>query len=136
MFISSTDDFSFFAVLDFRAVLSFDYWVRYVEEELNDRIPNKTKLIFSQLPYQLPRKLSETLHFNVESRDFNFKRRSTNFDSVFVNILNKRWQTLDLVSMMRELKRSFHVFHVFKDSVSIKDSLSSLPRFIRKEPTV
>ena len=42
-------------------------------------------------------------------------------------ILNKRWQTIDVKSMMSELQRSSSDFMV------IKDSLSSVHRFKRKE---
>ena len=42
-------------------------------------------------------------------------------------ILNKRWQTLDLKSMMSELQRSSAGFMV------TKDTLSSVNRFKRKE---
>ena len=101
-------------------------------EELNARIPNKTKLVFRQERHRLPQTLSETLQVNVDPRTLNFEQ-SNYRKSAFINILNKRWQTLDLVSMIRELKRSLHEFEY---NVSITDSLSSLPRFIRKEPTV
>ena len=42
-------------------------------------------------------------------------------------ILNKRWQTLDVKSMMSELRRSR------SDLMAIKDTLSSVHRFKRKE---
>ena len=42
-------------------------------------------------------------------------------------ILNKRWQTLDVKSMMSELERSYSRFMVEKDT------LSSVHRFKRKE---
>ena len=102
-------------------------------DELNDRIPNKIKFVFGQAFYHdLPEILSETLQVNVDTWDLNLDQ-SKYCESAFINILNKRWQTLDLVSMIRELKRSLHEF---ESNVSINDSLSSLPRFIRKEPTV
>ena len=128
LFISSTDDFSFFAVLDF---CPFKYVMEMgdVVEELNDRIPNKTKLIFGQRRRRFSQTLSETLQVKVDPWILNFAQSK----SAFINILNKRWQTLDLVSMMRELKRSLHEFEY---NVSINNSLSSLPRFISKEPTV
>ena len=44
-------------------------------------------------------------------------------------ILNKRWQTLDVKSMMSELQRSSFRFMVEKDT------LSSVHRFKRKEGT-
>ena len=42
-------------------------------------------------------------------------------------ILNKRWQTLDLKSMMSELQR------VPSGIITVKDTLSSVHRFKRKE---
>ena len=42
-------------------------------------------------------------------------------------ILNKRWQTLDVKSMMSELQRSSSMFRV------TEDTLSSVHRFKRKE---
>ena len=42
-------------------------------------------------------------------------------------ILKKRWQTLDVKSMMSELQRSYSGF------MGIKDTLSSVHRFKRKE---
>ena len=101
-------------------------------EELNARIPNKTKLVFGQMHHRFPQTLSETLQVNVEPWDLNFALRKYR-ESAFINILNKRWQNLDLVSMMRELKRSLHKFGC---SVSINNSLSSLPRFNSEYSTV
>ena len=51
-------------------------------------------------------------------------------------IFNKRWQTLDVISMMQELKRaSFKQFGYYRDTqMFIKvDSLSCLPKFQKKE---
>ena len=42
-------------------------------------------------------------------------------------ILNKRWQTLDVISMMSELQRSSSGF------METRDTLSSVHRFKRKE---
>ena len=46
---------------------------------------------------------------------------------MLTEILNKRWQTLDVKSMMSELQRSPSEF------VVMKDTLSSVHRFKRKE---
>ena len=52
---------------------------------------------------------------------------STTNVKVFPDILKKRWQTLDLKSVMSELERSSSRFMV------TKDTLSSVHRFKRKE---
>ena len=46
---------------------------------------------------------------------------------ILLEILNKRWQTLDLKSMMSELQRSI------RKTVITEDTLSSVHRFKRKE---
>ena len=48
-------------------------------------------------------------------------------ENMLPEILNKRWQTLDVKSMMSELQRSCSRFMV------TKDTLSSVHRFKRKE---
>jgi len=49
------------------------------------------------------------------------------FLDTMLKVLSKRWQTLDLISMMRELQRTLpHM--VSGHLVTINDSLSSLPR--------
>jgi len=58
---------------------------------------------------------------------------------LLLDILNKRWQTLDLVSMMYECKRSaVHEMrgrnpYLAAERLVITDTLSSLPRFKREE---
>ena len=53
--------------------------------------------------------------------------RAPTFLKMLAEILNKRWQTLDLKSMMSELLRSSSETRV------AKDTLSSVHRFKRKE---
>ena len=53
--------------------------------------------------------------------------RAPTFLKMLAEILNKRWQTLDLKSMMSELQRSSSETRVKKDT------LSSVHRFKRKE---
>ena len=48
---------------------------------------------------------------------------------MFWEILNKRWQTMDVKSMMSELQRSC------SEDVVTNDTLSSVHRFKRKEET-
>ena len=53
-------------------------------------------------------------------------------ERLMLDILNKRWQTLDLISMMEELKRSVYK-SVSWERVLITDRLSSRPRFKTEE---
>ena len=62
---------------------------------------------------------AETLMTSYDYGDGNLK--------MLPEILNKRWQTLDVKSMMSELQRSSLMFRV------TKDTLSSVHRFKRKE---
>ena len=65
------------------------------------------------------------------------------FPATMLEVLSKRWQTLDLVSIMNEIQRSFPlklVSHVdyerrrrWPENFSITDSLSSLPRLQKTE---
>ena len=53
--------------------------------------------------------------------------RAPTYGKMLLEILNKRWQTLDVKSMMSEFLRSFSGF------MRAKDTLSSVHRFKRKE---
>ena len=53
--------------------------------------------------------------------------RTLTYVNILPEILNKRWQTLDLKSMMSELQRSTRKTEI------AKDTLSSVHRFKRKE---
>ena len=53
--------------------------------------------------------------------------RAPIFWKMLLEILNKRWQTLDMKSMMSELQRSS------SEILITKDTLSSVHRFKRKE---
>ena len=64
-------------------------------------------------------------------------------DRLLLNILNKRWQTLDLISMMEELNRSVNEKLNRSEwyspswqnlrAISVTDRLSSRPRFKKEE---
>ena len=54
------------------------------------------------------------------------------FERLILDILNKRWQTIDLISMMEECKRSMVLFPYF-EIPPITDRLSSRPRFKKEE---
>ena len=57
--------------------------------------------------------------------------RAPTFVKMLLEILNKRWQTLDLKSMMSELQRS-----ASSGFLVTKDTLSSVHRFKRKEGAI
>ena len=131
-----------------------------LEEHVNEKlalIPDQTKLVVSPLEYRsidkVPEthhakypalKVSETLHVKYPALKvpghFPLLYRDAGDVSFFtwmIEIFNKRWQTLDLISMMQELKRTaatvYRRHNMYEDIVSIKDSLSTLPTFQKKE---
>ena len=66
------------------------------------------------------------------------------FPATMLEVLSKRWQTLDLVSIMKEIQRTFPLKLASQvdyerrsrwdvNSISIADSLSSLPRLQKTE---
>ena len=96
-----------------------------VIRKLGSAIPNKTKFVVC-CESGARRRISEALQVSGDFLTF----------SRLVEILNKRWQTLDLVSMVQELRRHSYVrgrYHWLPDAVSFQDTLSSLPRFKRAE---
>jgi len=96
-------------------------------------IPDHAKLVVSPLAgWKSIAKVPETLHVTV-CRD----RGDVSVLTRMIEIFNKRWQTLDLISMMQELKRAtnreFPSRHYRVPCMSIKESLSSLPTFQKKQ---
>jgi len=121
--IRRQDDFSFFAVFNLLDLSLFSDVIR----KLVSRIPNKTKFVVDAWPL---RKLSETLQVSFPS--------SCDI-SLLPEIVHKRWQTLDLVTMVHECKRSVYTRWEPKrskfslPSLTVTDTLSSLPRFKRED---
>ena len=101
-----------------------------VTTELMTRIPDKIKFFMTsqRIPIMVPH-FSEFLSFYDPYGRFLIRR---GFESLMLDILNKRWQTLDLISMMEELKRSGYKLGTWA-GVSITDRLSSRPRFKKEE---
>lgn len=101
-----------------------------VTTELMTRIPDKIKFFMTSewIPIRVPH-FSEFLSFYDPYGRFLVLR---GFESLMLDILNKRWQTLDLISMMEELKRSGYKLDTWA-GVSITDRLSSRPRFKKEE---
>ena len=118
------DDYSFFAVFHFASNPYYRPVPGAILSELMSAITNKLKfLICPHYGYFYLYDVGpETLLVTYES----WKWRVTNA-KMLREILNKRWQTLDLKSMMSELQRSSSGLKV------TKDTLSSVHRFKRKE---
>ena len=111
-------------------------------------IPDHTKLVVSPSEFRSIDKVPETLHVKYLVREVPETPpevypnvRDVPFFTLMIEIFNKRWQTLDLISMMRELKRTtvrdYSMYDMYREgiggSISIKDRLSSLPAFQKKE---
>ena len=94
--------------------------------QLMSAITNKLKFfVCPGYPYKY-RALSdpETL---LVAYDYRARARRTNYVKMLPEILNKRWQTLDVKSMTSELRRSSSGILI------THDTLSSVHRFKRKE---
>ena len=99
-------------------------------------IPDHTKLVVSPSKFKSLAEVPETLHVSYHA-----SKAFPTFISM-IEIFNKRWQTLDVISMMQELKRTAGIFFKYDGDpfiyqrvpcISIKDSLSTLPTFQKKE---
>ena len=83
-------------------------------------IPDKIKFIIGPSLMSGPNQAPETLELASTSPE--------EFPLQLLKILNKRWQTLDLISMLKELKRTTAITYHYR-MARILDGLSSLPRF-------
>jgi len=103
-------------------------------ERLVSGIPGKIKFVLSWSPISAP-EASESLVVNARFHYVLLEH--------LMPVINKRWQTLDLISMMEEVKRSMNAklnrlgslhegLYSF-EMLSVKDSLSSRPRFKKEE---
>ena len=90
-------------------------------------IPDHAKLVVGPSWFNSTAEVPETLHVSYPSYTV------LPFFTHMIEIFNKRSQTLDLISMMQELKRVLTIPYGKFVSMSIKDSLSSLPTFQKKE---
>ena len=100
--------------------------------------PTKVKLIIHSSPYQPHSWLHKELVEVFVPFDGDV------FLPLMLEIFIKRWQTMDLISMMRELERSLREKYTVRDfrfltdfeKLIIKENLSCLVRFImHEEPT-
>ena len=110
-------------------------FIRKPINRLVSEIPNKIKFFMSQTSVSMP-EASESLVVTVSL-----------FEHVILKhllvILDKRWQTLDLISMMEELKRCGNEAcsrtrqrpfpKDYKTVAVLTDRLSSRPRFKQEE---
>jgi len=97
-------------------------------------IPDKIKFVMGSWNLISIPEASESLVLIAPFGEFRI------LEHLMLDILNKRWQTLDLMSMMEELKRSVNEESNRTDNrqellnpVLVKDSLSSCPRFQKEE---
>ncbi|KAL9959110.1 hypothetical protein ACROYT_G036194 [Oculina patagonica] len=141
--IHNQGNFSLFAVFvlsDYKLYLPGDtvqtMWTTLLEDVLGKLvtgIPDKVKFVVQKDsgPMWTKNKLSETLMVTTGTVNEEFL-------TLLLEIFNKRWRTLDLISMMEELKRSFGgLFNLrlrIPDMVKITDRLSLLPRFKKEDP--
>ena len=112
--------------------------IYHCKKRLVTAFPTKVKLTIHSLSYWNFVSPREEL-FNV-----NVRFRGEDFLPLMLETLTKRWQTMDLHSMMREFRRSLARNPIEKGdlsrrnfgNLSIHDNLSCLVRFImHEEPT-
>ena len=115
-------------------------------------IPHLTKFVVGPSEFRSIDKVPETLHVKypaLHTRPYSARKfrkppvvvyddvRDLQFFPRMIDIFSKRWQTLDLISMLQELKRTestnYRMDYMYSETMSIKDSLSSLPTFQKKE---
>ena len=135
--------FSLFAVFVQSWSTLFDWWVDGKIKRLVSGIPDKIKFVTMPHPWLEPTELPETLLVTAPFR-YEFVL------GLMLEILNKRWRKLDLISMMEEFKRSFYenyensensemdltpLFRMQREhGISmITDHMTSLPRFKKEE---
>ena len=97
-----------------------------IEEKLAS-ISDLGKLVVSSPRWKSISKIPETLHIILMETGYSYFRRRADNDSQlftsFIEIFKKRRSSLDLISIVREFKRTW------PDNLEVKDNLSTLPRF-------
>jgi len=105
-------------------------------------IPDHAKLVVGPSEFRSIDKVPETLHLKYPAGKVRgplpVVYRNTwdlPFFTRMIEIFDKRWQTLDLISMLQELKRTEPPDRMYflDGDFSIKDSLSTLPTFQKRE---
>ncbi len=136
-FISSVETFSCLVVFVIGDETLFKNYFKTVLDELVveklSLIPDHPKLVVGPSWLKHTGKVPETLR--VMYRDV-----ERDFFTSMIEILNKRWQTLDLISMMQELQRTSHdkaehyyYSRRFPFFFTIQDNLSTRLRFQKKD---
>lgn len=122
-FISSVEKFTLitvFVIIDGTSFYDHTALRECVIEKLA-LIPNHTKLVVAPYNWGRIQNSPETIYVAMEHKPF--------FTSL-IEIFNKRWQKLDLVSMMQELSRTLPRYFRSQAHYELKeDKLSTLPRF-------
>ena len=104
---------------------------RSVTDKLAE-IPDCTKLLITSRNSASP-KLAETLHLSYDPD----KDTRDNVMATILEVFHKRWETLDIVAMMKEVKRTVNRnkgrLRKGPPDVLLTDSLSNLPRLQKTE---
>ena len=113
-----------FEISSSKCIAGIDEMARKCLAEKLALIPDAVKLVITPERWNLKGTNPETLHV-VYDADIDV------FVPTMLEILSKRWQTLDLISMMYELKRTLKSKQFLNSLIS--DSLSSIPTFQKTE---
>ena len=144
--ISSVEKSSCVAVFVICDDTLFDKYIEACVVEKLALIPGRAKLVVSPFGWKSIGTVPETLHvmYPADERHTSFARqpnladeRNTSiFISWMIEIFNKRWQTLDFISMMQELQRICYIrtsYRQMSPVIVIQDNLSTRLRFQKTE---
>ena len=130
----SLGDFSMFAVL----LSSTWLWLPAVGRRLNEIIQTVIKRLASEISDKIKFFMVGLTPISVPESSESLVVRALHGgghsprEHLMLDILSKRWQTLDLISMMEELNRSLCKSGSW-ETMLIIDKLSSRPRFKKEE---
>lgn len=97
-----------------------------IDEKLAS-IPERGKLVVSPPGWKTIGEIPEILHITLGQFRHDYVREGDDYNSQlftsFIEIFKKRWPSSDLISMVREFKRTW------PHHVQLMDNLSTLPRF-------
>lgn len=146
--ISNQDEFTLFAVFFLDCPVNWNSLMGSISDDIMERLvtafPTKGKLVIHPEwdiwdRGKKPHKEVVKVSVDVDADDF---------PTLMLDIFTKRWQTMDLLSMMRELKRTLgerhldrrdlYWRHVYRDipTIQVQENLSCLLRFVmHEEPT-
>lgn len=137
--IHNQDQFTLFVVMDCSDLCKFSDTSEVVENCLAEKLallPSKTKCVFGRAAWDRLEQVPELLQVR-------YNCLGGHFVVLVDEVINKRWQTLDLISMIKEIERNLVWknpglgpidFHFdFRGWLKIKDKLSSVPKFHKKQ---